>query len=462
MYTSRRGGLIFCASVLATAAGAQGELIGPDLTLGGLTGINRYPATTPYHIDGIVAYAMGETACNLGDQTLAWQANNNQHPVWASNMYRLKDGRFEQIGMSWLKHEWCAVDGNICATCQTGTNCNVLGIGCSSPSSASISADQTILGPRSEVNPVTGEFPYPYVLHFEQTGDAIFKRLQVRVEDVDPAQNPGALYFGEGHYIHPEDAAAGNGNNNASWRRFTMGSNFSASFISSVRQMEPALFAWREFDPEVRLEKVDIPGDGRLWIGARATDNGDGTWHYEYAIQNLNSLRAVGLVSVPIEPGTRVSNVGFHDVDYHSGEPYDNTDWNAAVMADMVEWSSPQMFAQNKNSNALRWGTLYNYRFDANAPPTEGTLTLGLFTPGAPGSVTATSVTPSVPLCVCDGDIDGSGTVDGDDIPPFVAMYLGLLSVDACADVASPSGGPLDEADLGAFVDLLLSGAVCP
>ncbi|MEM7539206.1 MAG: hypothetical protein AAF639_44015, partial [Chloroflexota bacterium] len=37
--------------------------------------------------------------------------------------------------------------------------------------------------------------------------------------DFDPQLHPGAQYFGEGHYVAPDDAAAGNGNNNASHRR---------------------------------------------------------------------------------------------------------------------------------------------------------------------------------------------------------------------------------------------------
>ena len=35
--------------------------------------------------------------------------------------------------------------------------------------------------------------------------------------------------------------------------------------------------------------------------------------------------------------------------------------------------------AQNASANAIRWGTLYNFRFDANAAPQSGTITLGLW-----------------------------------------------------------------------------------
>lgn len=31
-----------------------------------------------------------------------------------------------------------------------------------------------------------------------------------------------------------------------------------------------------------------------------------------------------------------------------------------------------EAFAQNQNANAIRWGTLYNFRFDADQPPDFG------------------------------------------------------------------------------------------
>ena len=103
-----------------------------------------------------------------------------------------------------------------------------------------------------------------------------------------------------------------------------------------------------------------------------------------------------------------MTNVGFHDVDYHSGEVYDSTDWNMTVGDTAVSWSSPATHAENPNTNALRWGTMYNFWFDADVAPAPGDVTLGLFRPGTPESV---AFTVTVPEQGCVGDLNGNGNV---------------------------------------------------
>ncbi len=96
----------------------------------------------------------------------------------------------------------------------------------------------------------------------------------------------------------------------------------------------------------------------------------------------MNSHLSAQSFSVPIPQGVTVTNVGFHDVDYHSGEPYVGTDWSAATSGEALTWSCAS-FAENQNANALRWGTLYNFRFDADTPEQTVDATIGLFRPTA-------------------------------------------------------------------------------
>ena len=66
-------------------------------------------------------------------------------------------------------------------------------------------------------------------------------------------------------------------------------------------------------------------------------------------------------------------------------------------------------FASNPNANAIRWGTTYSFRFDANAVPTTGTLTLGTYK--VPGTITTTGDVPGGPgapgadFCSADGTL---------------------------------------------------------
>ena len=56
-------------------------------------------------------------------------------------------------------------------------------------------------------------------------------------------------------------------------------------------------------------------------------------------------------------------------------------------------WTT-QTFAANIHANAIRWGTLYNFRFDADVPPQNGSITLGMFKTGSPASVNVAAQVP--------------------------------------------------------------------
>ena len=97
-------------------------------------------------------------------------------------------------------------------------------------------------------------------------------------------------------------------------------------------------------------------------------------------------------------------------MDYHSGEPYVDTDWTITVDngAGLVSWSS-ETYAVNPNANALRWGTMYNFWFDADKEPTQDSATLDLFLDGTPESVHTTVPAPSVDaLLFADGFESGN------------------------------------------------------
>jgi len=448
-------------------------VIGPDVIVGDLHEVLSYGSS-----GGISAFAVGTVSCNIGDFWLNWISNTNQHPVIGQSLYRLKNDRFEHIGQSWLKHGFFALSGGLCYSDCCSTNGSHLGVHCSDPYSASLNATQSNLGPKYQVDANTGVFTYPPA-NPSYTGN-IARRLQVRNNDLDPLLSGGGTYFAEGQYVTPDDAASGNQNNNASYRRVTVsgsGSSWALSLAGTTQRQRAAIRAWKDMDPTVTETDVQVPGEGLFIVSAKATDLGTGYWHYEYAVQNLNSHRSAKAFTVPVDPAGKILNIGFHDVAYHSGETWLGTDWTSIVQDGSITWSTTD-YSVNTAANALRWGTLYNFRFDANRAPQSASATLTLFRPGTPTEATADTVGPGTapPDCNENGipdiqDIAGGGSRDCDDdgipdecedfIPTALQVATGLIRP---VYVTSPLGdlGRLFIVEQGGRIKILSGGSVLP
>lgn len=407
--------LSFVAAFPGSArAGEAPTAIGPDVTV-------IYISTTTSKfgpVGDVYAYSIGTTSCNVGGAEVAWCDSPggcngvlefNDHPVIAQNLYRLKDDRFEQIGMSWLKHGFVSTN-SFDTNCRDASNntCQVppflgnqLGMGCTDTYSSSLNAGggstcaggvNCRLGPRSEVNAVSGEYPMPYAN--EPHPQSIDQRIQVVDADIDPALNAGALYWAEGQYVTADDAVAERGLNNASYRAATFDASrnliMSGASSSTVRE-KSAVYAWRVADAAVEIKNVDLPSAPveRFEVGRRVTSVDVDTWHHEYVIRNMNSDRSARAFSINFPDGTSLTNVGFKDIEHHSGEPYATTDWTSAVdiPTATISWST-ETFVTNPNANALRWATMFNFWFDADQPSGAAPHTITFFKPGSPASVT--------------------------------------------------------------------------
>lgn len=410
---------------------------GSDVVIADLQSVGRYGRE-----GDITAYAVGTHACNLGDEEANWIKNTNQHPVIVQNMYRLKNDKLEQIGLSWVKHGFYAVSFDLCGACNDPTpEGSHLAVGCSDPYSASLNGVQGNMSPTSTVNAHTGNFPYPWSgWNDGPASNSIERRLQVHDADLEPSLNQGAVYFVQGQYVMADDAAAGTHDNNASYREVDVtktGPGFfkvAVSETSFTQRGQPAIRAWKDRDPSVEEVDVRVPGEGLMILAGNATDLGTGLWRYAYALENLNSDRCAGSFSVPLPSGVVVSNIGFHDVDYHSGDPFDPTDWPGTASEDAVTWAT-ESFSENPNANAIRFGTLYDFYFDANVEPAPTTVTIGLFKPGFPDVVQSNIVGPKLAFIDC----NRNGVMDVCDVSCQPYDDEGRPMVEFCA---VPEGTP--------------------
>jgi hypothetical protein len=400
-----------------------GTVPGPDIIVGDLIGLDQLDNGA---VNGRVGLALGTDACNKGTENVDWIAlPSNDHPFIPQNLYRMSGGadnteRFEQIGQSWGKHAFAAASSNTCGFGCNGVGGDHLGSGCSDAYGSGLNGSQGGIGSRAWVNPFTGSFPGSTANnHSGHIHDVTSHRILVDVNDLNTSLNTGATYFAEAEYIVPHEytwcqSHPGQCNmyNNASYRRYNVtGVNqpFTFNSVGATVREEAAIFAWT--GATVIRNEPDPGNDGIWYMGFKVTNPSTGVWHYEYALYNQNLDRAIQSFSVPLGAGVNVSNIGFHAPIQHPGwandgtqgnAGYSSTPWNVTQDGSSITWST-ETFAQNQNANAIRFATLYNFRFDADQPPNPTDGTVGFFKTGgpmpvlidAPGNVPTPSPTPT-------------------------------------------------------------------
>lgn len=391
-----------------TRAGSSG----PDIITSDVLDCEQLGRVGPVG-SGTIGMACGTWACNGGDQNQDWFAlPDTRHPVITVNLFRLDtvDGatRFEQIGASWAKNVFATTDINGCGmSCQATGTLGSMGPGCADNYVAEQFA-ACDLGPRSSINPYTGVMPsgasagsgggcgtnYPARNHLGHFHSTISHRAQVKDADL---MHVGARYFAEAHYTSTSEFTLGNGNqnNNASYREvYVSGPDTQGAFTFDngifTLQETPAIYAW---SGTIRSLIDPVPmQDGQGILACKVTNVAPGRWHYEYAIQNMNLDRGIGSLSIPMPLGVSVTNVGFYALPHHppetNAENYSNAPWVALRTSNALVWSTESVSA-NPLANAVRWGTVYNFRFDADSPPQTIDATVGFFKTGAPVQVAA-------------------------------------------------------------------------
>jgi len=324
--------------------------------------------------------------------------------------------------------------------------------------------------------------------------------MHIPVSELEVSNGTGDLsvtrYFGEGQYVSADDAqaspSAGNKNNNASYRPLSVsggGTAWTFAAIGSVQRQQAGIQAWADTDttasiPNIitRVVETDVvtPEDGGrtglVLLAAQATKVVSGKWRFEYAVQNLNSDRSIYSLTVPVSNYASIENIGFRDVGYWDGDGInsvttDGTDWPGVRGDGAISWTVVQDYTANPNGNAIRWATMYNFRFDCDVGPefSHGDVSLGdikldQFKPGAQ-SLTAQTVRPGAVVCIR-GDVNGDGSIDGLDIIRFSQILVNgnatATTREKCAgDLEAVADFGIDDGDIDNFSNCLLAGGGC-
>src|SRR5204862_2440130 len=197
--TTLVNGTVQSAILPGQSARAQNDptaVPGPEVIVGDLPSVEQAGTSGSQ-----VGLGVGTTSCNNGDQPLNWFALPQvDHPVIPQNLYRMSGGasnndRFEQIGQSWLKHAFTALENNACgfgcntSGCATGSH---LCVGCSDPYGSGLNASQDGLGSRAWINPFTGAYPSNAADHTGHSHTGTTHRILVEASDLNTTSNQGA------------------------------------------------------------------------------------------------------------------------------------------------------------------------------------------------------------------------------------------------------------------------------
>lgn len=452
------------------------------------------------------SFAWGTRTWNIGNRPMRWTSSTSDHPVIGSNMYRATSTRFEQIGAGWMKHGFAVANGTFDAgfgSCVSSGAPATLGVNCSDPYGASTNGGQTRLGPRFDLNPTTGAFTAGWTSLVPSFSGALDRRAQVRDADLSV---PGARYYAESFVFAPDDSLWGNSRNNFSARRigafpaWTGGSQ--SVTLSGDTYRASALELWAaENASTVRISRLDFhertttfndtwnpwsPGQTAIttraatpvtreqwtrYIGTSAvTNNGNGTWTYEYALKNVNSDR--GVAEIAFGPlGGAISDAALTLPKYHSGDRTRNAAWQvstgslakggvtfaAVQQTDAVTYPAP-VGTVTFQPNDLKFGMTASYRFTSTQPPMIGNVKLRLAKPAAGQDgyqgqwLTLTGMhVPQRNLADMAGSNQSIGP-DGQRTADDIIVFLGAFFASdvATADVAAANQGTTPDNELSA------------
>src|SRR6266853_3518047 len=463
-----------------------GSVPRPDVIIWELIGLSQLDSGA---VNGRVGISLGTDACNKGTIDVDWFAlPSNDHPFIPQNVYRMSAGadntqQFEQIGQSWGKHAFTAASSNTCGFGCNGIGGSHLGSGCSDAYGAGLNGSQTGIGSRAWVNPFTGSFVGSTANnHSGHVHDVTSHRILVDTGDLIPAQNQGATYFAEAEYIVPHEytwcqSHPGQCNmyNNASYHQYTVNggpTTFSFSPLGSTHREQPAIVAWT--GATVNQLEPDPGNDGIWFMGYKVSNPTTGVWHYEYALYNQNLDRGIQSFTVPIGPGVNISNVGFHAPIQHPGwandgtfnnQGYSSTPWTMTQASDSITLNT-ETFAQNQNANAIRYGTLYNFRFDADQAPNPTNSTVGFFKTGSPMMVAIQAPmgggTPT-PTPTASATATSTATASPSPTPTATATFTPTPTATATfTPTPTPTSTSTPTPCIGPYVINQISGSIVP
>lgn len=342
----------------------------------------------------------------------------DQHPYLVWNMYRIADGRIEQLGTSGVKHAFTTLNFNcdaVIASCPY-LNGSILGPECEDVYSSGTNDSNSNQGPRYDINPdtglffSTGSFFDPNATGNQTVQSTSFEnRLMV---DETELSTPGAEYFLDSWYVVLHDVDIWNSMGYHPISPTPAGNGW--TFNPGAFNVGPVIDQWvpegttdpLETHVSIRIKNNDggasYPDNmpqGHLRVLSKVTEVAPGRWRYNYAIQNYDFKRGIDQVRIPVPASGQLFETyfGAPEVDGHQVEPW-------AVQRDGGELvftappPTPQTPPAPPASNALTWFSLFNFEFETDIAPIDGGALMNLRAAeaGTPNELSANVVAPGL------------------------------------------------------------------
>ena len=336
---------------------------------------------------------------------------NDQHPFLIWNLYRFNaDGSFEQIGRSGVKHAFVSVNVGCLDSCDH-LGGHALGRGCGDTYGSGNNDSPWDMAPRTEIVPAKAIWgrcgsifdPNCTGNYDNQDGgnDEWTQRLKTHESQVDPAANVGATYMMDSWYIARQDINIYNSMATVTGTPHYQSSMWSFSGQSNFR-LGAAIDRWVDPSnlPPNSMNSELAVNEGHAKLAVKATDLGNGTWRYDYAVMNFDFARAVTQSQAGHGPDPRVvSNMGFDSLSIPAGGTIGATTfsngtvdganaWTASNANGSVIWTAP-------TGGTLDWGTMYSYSIVSSSAPVAGTATLHVAQSGTPASYDIATLVPA-------------------------------------------------------------------
>jgi hypothetical protein len=296
--------------------------------------------------------------------------NNDQHPYLIWNMYREIDNRFEQIGVSGVKHAFWST--NTVCPCDPG---HILFPGCQDKYSVGNNNSSNHLGPRENISVFDGVWNSTGSF-FDQNGDGVQDNSssavgenRMVVAEADFADNTLPYYISS-WYIIRDDV---NIFNNMGYNQYNItangngwnfnqvpNSNFTNGPASDL-YVAPNTFDLNAGTASQRIVQI---GEGHLTVAVKVIDNMDGTYTYNYMVENHDYDPQVQTISLPLSISASFSGFVFADTDENAGN-----EWSVTRENNTLKLQSPV-------GNEIDWGILYSFSFTTNTPPEAGDVKL--------------------------------------------------------------------------------------